>query len=160
MLGAAALRSPSGEAIQLVAIFPVQVKELMGVEVGAFFAEKSLKSPLEVGAVPRMQAITARYRPVVAKCIPHISVTKRSSSEATFLLVLAALTSVGTNRGVRKYVREPAPSPCHVSPISPYSAGSHRSSCHPWSSRPSASAQSSRLYFHVAWFSIPCRQSG
>ena len=159
MLRAAPLRSPICEAIELVAIFPVQVEELTGVEIGAFFAEKSLKSPLQVGAVPRMQAITARYSPVITKCIPHISSAKRSSFEATFLLVLVSLTSVGTNRGVRKYVREPTTIPCHASPISPYTAGSHRSSCHLWFFPPSASEQSSRLYSRVAWFSIPCRQS-
>ena len=68
MLGVTAFRSPIGETIQLVAIFPVQVNKLSGIEVGALFTQKSFEAPLEIGTIPRIEPITTCHNPVVAKC--------------------------------------------------------------------------------------------
>ncbi len=71
---ATALGRPVGETAEIVAIFPDESEEFPGVEMGGFFAEEGFKTPLEIGAVPRMKAIAAGGHPVVAERLPHVGI--------------------------------------------------------------------------------------
>jgi len=68
---AAALGGPVGETAEVFAVFPGELEEFSGVEVGGFFAEEGFKAPLEIGTVPGLQAIATGGYPVVAERLPH-----------------------------------------------------------------------------------------
>jgi len=70
-LGAAAGGGPGGEGFQVAAIFPGEVEEFVGVEVGGFFAQEGFETPLDVGAFPGLQAIAAGGEPVELEEVPH-----------------------------------------------------------------------------------------
>ena len=57
VLGSAANGSPSGEGFQVVPVFPGQRQKFAGIKAGGFFADKSFKPPLDVGAFPRLKAV-------------------------------------------------------------------------------------------------------
>jgi len=65
------LGGPIGETAEVVAVFPGELEEFSGVEMGGFFAEEGFKAPLEIGTVPRLQTIAAGGYPVVAERLPH-----------------------------------------------------------------------------------------
>jgi len=75
---ATALGSPVNEAGESSAIFPGEVKELFGVEMGGFLAKEGFKAPLEIGTVPRPEAIAPGGNPVVAERLPHRGILHRS----------------------------------------------------------------------------------
>jgi len=64
---------PTHKLLHLVAVFPHQVKELIGVQACGFGSEKGLEPPAQVRAVPRIQAITAGHNPVVPQHLPHLA---------------------------------------------------------------------------------------
>src|SRR5580704_9122672 len=72
-LNAAAFGGPVGEPLQLIAVFPCQLKKFCGGHVRRFFSQKSFKPPLQVGAVPRSQPVTPSRNPVKLKRLPHRS---------------------------------------------------------------------------------------
>jgi hypothetical protein len=57
VLGSAANRSPIGKGFQVMAVFPGEHQKLAGAKASGFFAEKSLKPPLDVGAFPGLKAV-------------------------------------------------------------------------------------------------------
>src|SRR2546423_8914019 len=63
-LSALALRGPIHKTLHLRAIFPSQMEEFAGVEVGRLRAKKCLKAPAQVRAFPRIQAIPSGNLPV------------------------------------------------------------------------------------------------
>jgi hypothetical protein len=69
--GVAADSGPVREGFQAAAIFPGKLEKFMGIEVGRFFAEKGLKTPLDVGTFPRLEAVAARGEPIEGEKIPH-----------------------------------------------------------------------------------------
>lgn len=71
MLGVAAGGRPIGEGFELVAVFPGEVEELVHVEIGGFFTEKGFEAPLDVGAVPGVEAVAARGKPVELENMEH-----------------------------------------------------------------------------------------
>jgi len=71
VLGVAPGGGPVGERLELVAVFPGEVEKFVDVEIGGFFTEKGFEAPLDVGAVPRMEAIAARSEPVELDKMPH-----------------------------------------------------------------------------------------
>ena len=54
----------------------IRRKNLGGVEAGSFFAEESLQTPLDVGRLPRTQAVTLRSDPVIAEGVQHAGVIR------------------------------------------------------------------------------------
>jgi len=64
---------PIHELLHLVAVFPHEVKELIGVEACGFGTKKGLEPPAQVRAIPRIQAITAGHNPVVPQHLPHLA---------------------------------------------------------------------------------------
>lgn len=71
VLGAAAEGGPVGERFQVMAIFPGEVEEFVGVEIGGFFTQEGFKAPLDVGTFPGLEAIAARGEPVEFEDVPH-----------------------------------------------------------------------------------------
>lgn len=71
MLGAAADGGPIGEGYQVAAIFPGEMEEFHGVQIGGFFAEKGLEAPLDVGAFPGLQPVAAGGEPIELEEMPH-----------------------------------------------------------------------------------------
>ena len=69
--GTTALGGPVGETREVVAIFPGELEEFLGVEMGGFLAQEGFKAPLEIRAVPRLQTIATSGYPVVAERLPH-----------------------------------------------------------------------------------------
>ncbi len=62
---------PVDEAGEFVAVFPREMEEFPGVEVGGFLTQEGLEAPLEIGTVPGLQAIAPGGNPVVAERLPH-----------------------------------------------------------------------------------------
>jgi hypothetical protein len=50
--------------MEIVAVFPGELKEFGGVPRGGFFAQESFETPLDVRTVPGLEAIAARGEPV------------------------------------------------------------------------------------------------
>ena len=71
-LYATALRGPIGKAVELFAMFPAKLQKFSSVQVGGFSSKEGFKAPLQVGTIPGIQPVSARNRPVIAKCIPHV----------------------------------------------------------------------------------------
>ena len=71
MHGAAALGGPIGEGFQIVAIFPGELEEFPGVEVGGVLAKEGLEAPLDVGAFPGLEVVAAGGEPVELEHAPH-----------------------------------------------------------------------------------------
>lgn len=71
---AAALCRPVGETVEIIAVFPGELEEFPGVEMGGFFPQEGLKAPLEIGTVPGLQPISASSYPVVAERLPHAEI--------------------------------------------------------------------------------------
>jgi len=70
-LSVAAFRSPLGEGLQPVAVFPGKLEEFLCVQIGGFFAKERFKAPLEIRALPGLQTVAARGYPVVSQGCPH-----------------------------------------------------------------------------------------
>ena len=70
-LRTAAQGCPVGEGFEAVTVFPGELAELRGVEVGRFVAEEGFEAPLDVGAVPGAETVAARSQPVELKKMPH-----------------------------------------------------------------------------------------
>jgi hypothetical protein len=70
-LGAAAGGGPVGEGFKIFAIFPGEMQELAGVEVGGFFTEKGFEAPLDVRTFPGLKAVAAGSEPVELEDVPH-----------------------------------------------------------------------------------------
>ena len=64
VLGAAADGCPVGEGFQVVAIFPGELNEFVGIEISSILAKEGFKAPLNVGTFPRLQTISARGEPI------------------------------------------------------------------------------------------------
>ena len=62
---------PVGEGLELVAIFPGEVEEFVDVEIGSFLAKKGFEAPLDVRAVPRVEAVAAGGQPVELEKMEH-----------------------------------------------------------------------------------------
>src|SRR6266403_4443566 len=87
----AALSGPINEALHLIAVFPHQMEEFGRIESGGFGSEKCLEPPAEVGASPRIQAITASDNPVVTQHLTHRVLT--STVKRLYVLQTASLPS-------------------------------------------------------------------
>src|SRR5258708_35735776 len=77
-LEAPPLRSPIDESLHLIAVLPHQAEELACVQAGGFGSEKGLEPPTQVGAFPRIQAITAGHNPVIPHHLPHLRYAHRA----------------------------------------------------------------------------------
>lgn len=63
--------SPVGEGLQAIAVFPGELQEFLGVEVGGFLAKESLEAPLDIGALPGTKAIAGGSKPIELEQVPH-----------------------------------------------------------------------------------------
>jgi hypothetical protein len=70
-LEALAFGGPIDEALHVVAVLPGQVEKLAGGQIGRFFAEEGLKTPTDIGTLPRTETITASRIPVILHCLEH-----------------------------------------------------------------------------------------
>jgi hypothetical protein len=77
-LGVATFGCPVGKRRQAVAIFPGELKELRGVQIGGFGADEGLKPPLDVRAVPGMKTVAAGGEPVELEEMPHRTFNQQS----------------------------------------------------------------------------------
>jgi len=71
VLNAAAFACPRSEIAEFGAVFPGQVEEFFGGEWGCFFAQVGFEAPLQVGAFPGLEVVTAGGDPVVCDQIKH-----------------------------------------------------------------------------------------
>jgi hypothetical protein len=86
VLGAAAGGGPFGEGFEAVTVFPGEMKELAGVELGGFLTEQSFKAPLDVRAFPRLETVAARGEPVELQDVPHgrVDILPATSGEESY----------------------------------------------------------------------------
>src|ERR1700757_1049634 len=71
VLGSAAFGGPVGKRIQVVAIFPGELEEFFGVEIGGFFSKEGFEAPSDVRTFPGPKAVAAGGEPVEFENIPH-----------------------------------------------------------------------------------------
>jgi hypothetical protein len=70
-LGMAAFGGPVGKGFEAMAVLPRELQEFLGIEIGRFFAKEGFEAPLEVGAFPRSEAVTAGGEPIELEQVPH-----------------------------------------------------------------------------------------
>jgi hypothetical protein len=129
------LSYPLDKFFHLRSIFPRQREKFPRIQWCRFRANKSFKSPPNVRTVPRIQSISARDDPVVAKRLKHL-VCSRSYG-------CIAFHNLNSQSSAPKYVRVPAANSNRAFPKCPCTAVPSPSLCHLWSSHRSASARSS-----------------
>src|SRR5215813_11108942 len=62
---------PVREPLELVPVLPAQLKEFPRGHAGGFFSQKRLEPPLQVGARPGPQTVSARSNPIEPQRLPH-----------------------------------------------------------------------------------------
>ncbi len=80
-LGSAALVSPAEEAPKLGALAPEKPEELPGIEILGFSSEECLHPPLQIRAVPGIQAVALGSRPVITQRAQHADILHHALGE-------------------------------------------------------------------------------
>ena len=62
---------PVHKPLHVVTVFPRELKEFAGSQVGAFLAEERFKAPAHIRALPGLQPIASRGVPIVVQSLKH-----------------------------------------------------------------------------------------
>jgi len=130
-----ALSHPLDELFHLRSVFPGQREKFPCIQRRRLGPKKSFKSPPNVRTLPRIQPISARDDPVVAKCLKH-SVCQSSYS-------CIAIHNLNPQPSAQTHVHAPAASWNRAFPKCPCTAAPLPSLCRLWSFHRSALARSS-----------------
>jgi len=71
VLSFAAGGGPVGKGSQSITVLPGELEESACSEIGGFLAKEGFKTPLNIGAVPGMETVTAGGQPVELEQVEH-----------------------------------------------------------------------------------------